>query len=349
MCKNDLFRHVFRQVRLLTVVLGPLAMGCNDSDAATEPEKPPLEKFSFFVTSLEGLQRLSGTQAGFGGDLRFGESGEGAGLRGADKICSALAEASLTGAATKGWRAFLSASTGGVGAGPSHAIDRVGDGPWYDRLGRVVALAKADLTAERPLNADPAIVNDLPNEFGVPNHAPDPTADPLDNHDILTGSTATGLYYGSRGATCQDWTSAVGTDGTPRVGHSWPRTAADNAAFRGTGDAGAPRFRFPRPDAGAPGCPLSPPDAGGPGFPFPQPDGGVPGFRFQLPDGGVPGCPFLGGNVNGGNMNSWASALDEAGCAAGSNLIEMGPPNPSNPTVGSGGGYGGFYCFALTP
>jgi hypothetical protein len=30
-------------------------------------------------------------------------------------------------------------------------------------------------------------------------------------------------------------------------------------------------------------------------------------------------------------------------------LIEMGPPILSNPTVGSGGGYGGFYCFALTP
>jgi hypothetical protein len=29
--------------------------------------------------------------------------------------------------------------------------------------------------------------------------------------------------------------------------------------------------------------------------------------------------------------------------------MEMGGPNPNNPTVGSGGGYGGFYCFAMTP
>jgi hypothetical protein len=37
------------------------------------------------------------------------------------------------------------------------------------------------------------------------------------------------------------------------------------------------------------------------------------------------------------------------GCAPGVSLIEMGPPDPSMPTVGSGGGYGGFYCFSLTP
>jgi hypothetical protein len=43
------------------------------------------------------------------------------------------------------------------------------------------------------------------------------------------------------------------------------------------------------------------------------------------------------------------NALTEAGCGAGVNLVEMGPPNPNVPTVGSGGGYGGFYCFALTP
>ena len=53
-----------------------------------------------------------------------------------------------------------------------------------------------------------------------------------------------------------------------------------------------------------------------------------------------------GGGINGVN---WMSALDEAGCKAGINIVEMGPPNPNIPTVGSGGGYGGFYCFAMTP
>jgi hypothetical protein len=43
------------------------------------------------------------------------------------------------------------------------------------------------------------------------------------------------------------------------------------------------------------------------------------------------------------------SALTESGCKAGANLIEMGPPNAASATVGSGGGYGGFYCFSMTP
>lgn len=47
--------------------------------------------------------------------------------------------------------------------------------------------------------------------------------------------------------------------------------------------------------------------------------------------------------------NHWISSLDEAGCAPGVNLVEMGGPIASVPTVGSGGGYGGFHCFALTP
>ena len=75
---------------------------------------------------------------------------------------------------------------------------------------------------------------------------------------------------------------------------------------------------------------------GFPGFPV----GGTGGF----PMGGTDGFP--GGDINGVN---WMSSLDEAGCAPGASLIEMGPPDPFNPTVGSGGGYGGIYCFAMTP
>jgi hypothetical protein len=47
-------------------------------------------------------------------------------------------------------------------------------------------------------------------------------------------------------------------------------------------------------------------------------------------------------------MCHWMSALDEAGCAAGVNLKETGGPG-NDGKIGSGGGYGGFYCFALTP
>ena len=305
-------------------VLSEVLCACASDDAESRDggskdvaEAASTEKFSFFVTSYAAMQRLSGSQSGFGGDLRYGEPD---GLSGADKICREIAEGSLAGAGKKKWRAFLSATKGSDGQ-PVHAIDRIGDGPWYDRRGRLVADAKADLVSDRPIGADPAIVDDLPNEDGVPNHAPDGTQ--VDNHDILTGTNDQGQLFGTDwGSTCHDWTSVVGTDGRPRVGHSWPR---DFASF------------FP---------------GGTGGFPFP--DGGM-GFPF--PDGGM-GFPFPGGGPNGGfdpsefrdiNGVNWMSSLNEAGCAPGVTLIEMGPPNTNNPTVGSGGGYGGIYCFALQP
>jgi hypothetical protein len=229
-----------------------------------------LAKFSFFVTSYKALQELAGTTNGFGGDLRFGETGDGAGIRGADKICTQIAEKSMAGSSVKVWRAFLSAPA--AGASPVvNAKDRVGAGPWYDRKGRLVANDLAGLLTIRP-GGDAAIVNDLPNEDGVPNHNPDGTGQ-VDNHDMLTGSDTGGLLY-TKGTnpTCSGWTTKEGSAGKPRCGHSWPR-----------------------------------------------------------------------------GTQSWISILDEAGCGAGVNLVEMGGPNPSDPTVGSGGGYGGFYCLALAP
>ena len=139
------------------------AGGSSAGGSASTVDAGSLPKFSFFVTSLNALQDLSGSQSGFGGDLRFGETGPGAGLRGADKLCATIAERSMPGASAKPWRAFLSAIDDGAGQ-PVHAIDRVGNGPWYDRLGRIVAASRADLLHDRPEGADPAIQNDLPNE-----------------------------------------------------------------------------------------------------------------------------------------------------------------------------------------
>jgi hypothetical protein len=258
---------------------------CGDAGYAEVPaadvDPASLPRFSFFVTSQRAIVALSGCTQGFGGDLRYGHTGPGAGLRGADTICALVAERSMPGASAKRWRAFLSASNGGDGA-PVNAIDRVGNGPWYDRLGRLVAGNRAGLAATRPTGADPAIVNDLPNEDGVPNHAPDPTVGAVDNHHMLTGSDAAGRLA-SAASTCLDWTSARGdtaAEGRPRVGLAWPR---------GSGGRGG--------DSGS----------------------------------------------------NWISALDTAGCAPGISTVEMGGPIASVPTVGSGGGYGGFYCFALTP
>jgi hypothetical protein len=161
------------------------------------------QHFSFFMTSYEAIKRESGSDDGFGGDL--------GGLEGADERCRTIAEYALPCAGQKVWRAFLSTSA-------EDAIDRIGDGPWYDFAGRTVALTTDDLLNERPNNCDPEIVDDLPNEYGIPNHDPDGTGE-VDNHDALTGSDAQGRYAGAE-ATCNDWTS-VGS-GAPRVGHSWP-------------------------------------------------------------------------------------------------------------------------------
>lgn len=272
--------------------------GAAGTGAATSTD----EKFSFFVASWAAMQRLSKSPNGFGGDLRYGQPD---GLSGADKICTEIAEHALPGSGAKGWRAFLSVTKGPNGQ-PVHAIDRIGEGPWYDRLGRLVAMNKMNIANSRPVGADPAIINDLPNEDGVPNHAPD--GEQVDNHDILTGTGPTGqLFNADPRYTCKDWTSSVGSDGTPRVGHSWPRMG-------GMG----------RPGGGRPG------GAAGSGFVPPTGAAGGPGGGF-------------------GDMANWMSSLNEAGCAAGASLVEMGPPNPDIPTVGSGGGYGGIYCFALKP
>lgn len=185
-----------------------------------------LEKFSFFVTSVRAMKRLSKNEMGFGGDLRYGMP---TGLEGADKICTEIAESVMPGASAKGWRAFLSVVAGPDGM-PVHASSRIGEGPWYDRKGRLVAMNKTDLLKTRPAGADMAIFNDLPNEDGIPNHtdgAPGCTGNACpDNHDTLTGTGTTGMLYRmDKQYTCNDWTSSE-RSGRPWCGHSWPRTGS---------------------------------------------------------------------------------------------------------------------------
>jgi hypothetical protein len=180
------------------------------------------------------MRELSKNDQGFGGDLRYGEA---TGLAGADKICTELAERALPGAGAKGWRAFLSTAKGGPDGGPTHAKDRIGNGPWFDRAGRLIAQNLSDLLQVRPVGADPVVRDDLPNERGEPNHS-DTQPGMDDNHDVVTATNAQGMYDGR--PTCEDFTSvmtpvpmmgAAGSGGRsrgqimhygPGVGHSWP-------------------------------------------------------------------------------------------------------------------------------
>jgi hypothetical protein len=259
--------------------------------------------FSFFVTSRARLFKLAeafnGSTKGWGGDLRYGT---GDGLEGADRICSEVAGESLPGNG-RTWKAFLSTST-------VNAIDRVGSGPWYDRLNRLIANNLTELVATRPGGiTDSAILNNLPNEDGTPHHNEEAGCTNLnscaDNHDILTGSDTDGKLCtsstcagmaGIGGAafpgggtsttitdyTCQDWTLGTSTAGiAPRVGHTWP-----------TGGS-------------------------------------------------------MGGGTTGMGSDDWISQLTESGCAPGYNLAQTGAGTGSGTgSVGDGGGYGAIYCLA---
>jgi hypothetical protein len=61
------------------------------------------------------------------------------------------------------------------------------------------------------------------------------------------------------------------------------------------------------------------------------------------------GRPRIGFSWSVSGRTNWISGQDEGGCGAGVAIGENGGSDPSNPIVGSGGGYGGIYCFALTP
>jgi hypothetical protein len=45
----------------------------------------------------------------------------------------------------------------------------------------------------------------------------------------------------------------------------------------------------------------------------------------------------------------WIQTHTAAGCAPGVKLTQTGGPDTGDVSVGAGGGYGGIYCFALTP
>jgi len=181
---------------------------CVDTGAA--------ENFSFFVTSWHHMQLLSGSDDGFGGDLRYGGATDG--LTGADNICQEIASRVCHGHKT--WRAYLSTST-------VNAITRIGSGPWYDYAGSLVANNTSGLLGEDARPAGGCCDDGIYDETGVFH---DGTTDvnndgqPDDDHDTLTGTKSDGTYDGF---SCDDLTSTTanppgGMGGGLRLGHTWP-------------------------------------------------------------------------------------------------------------------------------
>ena len=136
-------------------------------------------------------------------------SGDGAnlgGLQGADQICQDRAYA--VGAGDLIWRAYLSTT----GESAENARDRIGDGPWYNFAGTMVARDIDDLHSEDNLLGKENSLTERGNQVNGRGDSPN-------MHDIITGSTMDGMASDADGdTTCENWTSN-GSDGSALVGH----------------------------------------------------------------------------------------------------------------------------------
>ena len=146
---------------------------------------------SFFVTSV-GL--------GKGADL--------GGLEGADAHCLALAKAA--GSTATNWHAYLSTTAPGGEAGVN-ARDRIGKGPWQNAKGVIIAKSVDDLHSDsNNINKQTALTEKGELVSG--------RGDPVNTHDMLTGSDPQGLYSTAGGdTTCGNWTKSG--EGSAIVGH----------------------------------------------------------------------------------------------------------------------------------
>jgi len=227
------------------VALGDSIIAKGDSivgkiDGGKLDGRGPLEKFSFFVMSLERIKQWGGAE-GLGGNL--------GGLAGADAKCQEAAQAV---GSTRTWRAFLSVTDDGTGKAVN-AIHRIGTGPWYNVKGLLLANNIAGLLKTRPDGATDIVFNDgwknwpfnqcLTTELGNCNLSYG------DSHDTLTGSTRQGkLYSTDPKYTCNNWTSTNVNVQLP-IGHSWPRQ------LNGTNDGDAHWIQAHTNCAGGPGGP----------------------------------------------------------------------------------------------
>jgi hypothetical protein len=161
---------------------------------AQQQQQQPM---SFFVTSTS-----KGDGANYGG------------LAGADAHCQMLAQAA--GRGNVKWVAYLSTQ----GPGAVNARDRIGNGPWYNARGQLIAMNVAELHGDtmevarlgNRINKQSAIseksgpvngVGDMPNQ-----------------HDILTGSQPDGRAFpAGEDRTCNNYSSNADGMGSVMLGH----------------------------------------------------------------------------------------------------------------------------------
>jgi len=162
---------------------------------AQQGEDPP--PMGFFITSV-----------GLGDGANLG------GLDGADAHCQSLAAA--VGAGNRTWRAYLSTQ----GPGAVNARDRIGDGPWANAEGLVMATSVESLHYDNSTFTWTHTLDENGNQFASRGDGdPDFTV-----HDVLTGSQIDGTAFpAGEDRTCGNWTS--NGEGSAMLGH------ADRLAF----------------------------------------------------------------------------------------------------------------------
>jgi hypothetical protein len=175
----------------LSAIVVAVAAAMAPAAQAQQSKAAQSKDMTFFVTS-----------AGKGEGANLG------GLEGADAHCNALAKAA--GSKRANWHAYLSTTKPGGDAGES-ARDRIGKGPWRNAKGVVVAKNVADLhSAKNNITKQTAL-----NEKG---ETVSGRGDPVNVHDILTGSDPQGNFSTAGGdTTCGNWTKSG--DGSAIVGH----------------------------------------------------------------------------------------------------------------------------------
>jgi hypothetical protein len=171
------------------------------------PAQQPQQPMGFFITSVP-----------------IGDGANLGGLAGADRHCQTLAAAANAGSRT--WHAYLSA-TAAMGQPPVHARDRIGDGPWYNARGQLIAWNVADLHGDVHRDRNSVNKEFALNEKGAPVNG---RGDQPNQHDILTGSDSHGrsLLGSAANTTCNNWTSNAA--GSAMVGHH-DRSGGGNSSW----------------------------------------------------------------------------------------------------------------------
>jgi hypothetical protein len=167
-----------------------------------------LASAAVMALSLSGSGQAQNNMTFFITSVGSGKGADLGGLAGADAHCQQLAQAA--GAGGKTWRAYLSTNQANPG-GAINARDRIGNGPWQNAKGAVIATSVADLhSANNKIGKATAL-----DEKGEPIKV---RGDTPNQHDMLTGSDLEGKAFpGNLNLTCNNWTSS--NFGSAMLGH----------------------------------------------------------------------------------------------------------------------------------